>query len=288
MNIEREELSDIVALLDDSDSVVTECVDQRLKSFGPSVVRSLIYYFNSEKDEATRESVFSKADELNREFRLSDLEDFLKRRRGPLSLFDAGFIVCSLLDCTLLRSTFEDLFFKCSAQYLSEASDTRTAYENITVFNHIFYNRLGFTLYDVELSCREYSLLSDVLRSRNGNPYALAYIYLMVAQVCGLPMRALCFPGGFLPVYMENDKELFYVNVYKKGDIIIKDNLLKSIKVTGMTLSPDQFKIRDDRTIVGIYLESLSIVFSRGGENKKSAILERALDIIGPERFILQ
>ena len=286
MNIDREELSDIVSLLADSDSVVAECIDRRLKSFGPSVVRSLIYCCASETDSAAKAAIEGKAEELNTGFRLAELAQLLENRQRGVSLFEGSFAICSLLDFKLQRQTYEDLFFNCAAQYLAEASDQRTGVENINIFNHIFFNRLGFTLYDVELLKSEYALASDVLRSRKGNPFALALIYLMMARSAGLPLQALCFPGGFLPVYVENGRELFYVNVYRGGNIILKDNLLRSIKITGIELSKDSFQIRDDAAILGIYVESLLLAFSRRGETSRTAALEKALALFGPTRYL--
>jgi len=286
MNIGNEELEDLVSLFDDRDVVVTECVDRQLRSYGSSVVRSLINYSSLKSSGDIKSLVLEKAKYLNLDFKLADLEDFITRRPGPLSLFEGSFIICSMLDFTLSRQDYEDLFFTCSAEYISESSESRTAFENVGVFNHIFYHRLKFVLHDVELTDSQYSLISTVLKTRNGNPFSVAYIYLMIAQVAGLPMKALCFPGGFLPVYVENGKELFYINVYRNGDVIIKENLLKTIKVSGITLSDEQFKVRDDITLLGIYIESLLITLSRNGENEKSAALERALNVLGHERFL--
>jgi len=286
MNIEREELADLVLLLDDNDAVVLDCVDRRLKSYGSSIVRSLINYSMSKTDGSVKNLILEKAAGLNEVFKLKELEDFVTRRPGPLSLFEGSFLICSMLDCRLSRQRYEELFFSCSAEYMSEASDSRTAYENIGVFNHIFFHRLKFLLYDVELLDKQYSLTSTVLKTRKGNPFSIAYIYLMIAQVAGLPLRAICFPGGFVPVYVEDGKELFYINVYRNGEIIVKDNLLNAIKVKGITLSAEQFVVRDDITLLGIYIESLLIAFSRKGENEKSAALERALNIVSRERFL--
>ena len=286
MNIDREELSDIVSLLGDRDSVVAECIDRRLRSFGPSVVRSLMYCCASTADRAAKAAIERKAEELNTDFQLRELSHLLESRRESISLFEGSFAICSIADFKLQRQTYEDLFFKCSSQCIGEISERRTAVENIEIFNHIFFHRLGFTLYDVELRHSRYSLLGDVLRSRKGNPFALALIYLMLARDAAIPLQALCFPGGFLPVYVENGRELFYVNVLREGSILIKDNLLRSIKVTGIDLGMESFRIRGEAAVLGIYTESLLLALSRHGENHRSAALEKVLALLGPERYL--
>ena len=273
--MDRDELDALIELLDDDDNVVRNCVDERLRSFGPQVVGALL-----------DAGAGDKAESLNTEFRLGDLKRLLVRSGGSVSLFDGAFMVCSIADCTLRRRELESSFFKCVSEYQKEASDDRTAFENIGVFNHIFFERLGFTLYDMGLSNPEYALVSKALENRSCNPLTMVYVYIMVAQTCGLPLLPLCFQGGVVPVYMENGKELFYVNVYRKGEIFYRHNLGASLKFIGSALGNIEFKVRDERSLLAIYVESLQIVFSRSGSGRLSSALESVLALIGPERFL--
>lgn len=285
-DISFQELENLISLFDDRDSVVAECVEQRLKSSGHSVVRMLFDYAEKENNPSTKALIKERAESLNSEFRLEDFKDFTTRQHGPLSLFEAGFIICSFFDGRLNRDYFEELFFKCSGEYLAEHSDQRTGIENIRIFNHIFFHRLGFTVYDADISQEEFALVSRTLKTRKGNPFTLAYIYFMIAQVAGLPLKALCFPGGFVPVYVENGKELFYINVYRGGEIFLKDRLSGFLKATGLPVEPASFKLREDSSVTGIYLESLLFLFTNKKDEKKCSFIERALDCLGPERFL--
>lgn len=282
----REELESLVALMDDDDSVVARCVDERLRSYGPGIIRSLVNYSENVADRTLKSVVRGRAESLNSAFRMESLRDFALRQQGPLSLFEGGFLVCSLLDCTLQRDTMEDLFFKCSAEYLAEASDQRTAIENINVLNYIFFTRLKFTLCDVDLAKPEFMLVSDALRTRQGNPFVLAYIYLMIAQVAGLPLRALCFPGGFVPAYEENGRELFLINIYRGGSIFNRSQLKTFLGATGLKIPLDRCKLREDNSILMIYLESLQYVCSRNGQRNRCEMIEKALALFGTERFL--
>ena len=150
MAVDTEELEPLVVLLDDLDSVVTELVNSRLQSFGPEVVRSLRNRAERESDPERKALVVERGKWLNTEFKLADLQDFVTRSPGPLSLFEGSWIISSLLDWTLQRERYEDLFYRCSGEYLAEGSDQRTGVENIRILNHIFFHRLKFTLYDVK------------------------------------------------------------------------------------------------------------------------------------------
>ncbi len=286
MQIDPEELEPLVALFDDRDTVVTELVDNRLRSFGPEVVRSLRNRSQREPDAARQAAIVARAQAINTEFKLADLQDFIARPTGPLSLFEGSWILSSLFDYTLQRERYEDLFYRCSQEYLAENSDLRTGVENIRILNHIFFHRLKFTLYDVQLRDPQYAMVDEALRSRGGNPFVLAFIYLMICQVSGLPVELVCFPGGFIPVYVEGGKVLFYINLYRGGDIFLKDRLQQFLRATGLKIDAQAFRRRDESAMLTLYLESLLYIHSSRKDEKMSAVIDRALNILGPERFL--
>ncbi len=286
MAVDPEELESLVALFDDRDTVVTELVDNRLRSFGPEVVRSLRNRAERETDSARKAAIVTRARSLNTEFKLADLQDFITRTPGPLSLFEGSWILSSLFDYTLQRERYEDLFYRCSQEYLAENSDLRTGVENIRILNHIFFHRLKFTVYDVQLRDPQYARIGDTLRTRDGNPFVLAFIYLMICQVAGIPVELVCFPGGFIPVYVEDGKVLFYINIYRGGEIFLKDRLDTFMKATGLKIDAQSFRRRDESAMLTLYLESLLYIHANRKDEKMSAVIDRALNCLGPERFL--
>ena len=286
MAVDPEELEPLVGLFDDRDTVVTGLVNDRLASFGPEVVRSLRNMAEREQSPVRKSLIVDRAQSLNTEFKLADFQDFTTRAPGPLSLFEGSWILSSLFDYTLQRERYEDLFFRCSQEYLAEGSDMRTGIENIRILNHIFFHRLKFTLYDVQLQDPKYAPVSDALKTRNGNPFTLAFIYMMICQVAGLPVELVCFPGGFIPVYVEGGKVLFYINIYRGGDIFLKDRLQGFLKATGLKIDQQNFRRRDESAMLTLYLESLLYIHSNRKDDKKSAVIDRALNCLGPERYL--
>ena len=286
MSIDPEELESIIALLDDRDTVVTELVDNRLSSFGPEIIRSLRNRLERESDPVRKALIDARARQLNTEFRLEDFRQFTTRPAGPLSLLEGSWIISSMLDYSLQRERFEDQFFRCSQEYLAEGSDQRTGLENIRILNHIFFHRLKFVLYDVQLKDPKHALVSDSLRTRSGNPFVLALIYLMICQEAGLPVELVCFPGGFVPVYVENGRNLFFINIYRGGDLFPESRLDVFLKTTGLQIDKRNVRRRDESAMLTLYLESLFYIFSNRKDEKKSAVIDRALGCLGPERYL--
>ena len=286
MAVDPDELDALVSLFDDPDTVVTETVDTRLRAFGPEVVRSLENRRERETDPRKKALIADRARTVNAEFRLADLQEFTSRPGGPLSLFEGSWIVSSMLDPGLRRDRYESLYFRCSQEYLAESSDERTGLENIRVLNYIFFHRLNFTLYDVQLKDPGYARLAEALRSRNGNPFVLAFIYLMICQEASLPVELLCFPGGFVPAYVERGKIKFFINIYRGGDLFAENRLDAFLKATGLQIDRKTFRRRDESAMLTLYLESLLYIHAGRKDEKTCSLLERALELLGPERFL--
>lgn len=282
---DREEFNALIELLDDKDNTVAQCVRARLKAYGSEAVDELCMAAARENDASRKYLIETEAAALNSDIRLQEFAN-LVRLGEDVSLFECAYLICSMLDPVLRRDFFEDLFLKCSSEYVAESSDQRTAVENIRIFNHIFFHRLHFNIYDVEMGQLNYALVSEAVRTRQGNPFAIAYIYLMMAQFAGLPLQVLSFPGGFVPAYVENGKELFYVNVYRNGEIFLKERLQEFISALGLHTDMAAFQLRDEKALLTIYLESLQFICSNNGDETKAAILGRALACLGNERFL--
>jgi len=292
MNCDREEFVSLVSLLDDKDIVVSECVRKRLSSLGSSVVASLRQMRGEASLGVAPEIIDGVADSLNADFCLQEFSDLVAKCRDGLPLFEASCIVSSLFDREFVKSHYESQYLRASSEYVAEASDQRTAVENIRIFNHIFFRRLGFTVFDVEMKEPKYAVVSRVMRSREGNPFAIAFIYYMIAQVAGLPLRVLCFPGGFVPVYVENGQELFYINVYRNGEIFHKERLREFMSALGLQIDLSAFTVKDEKALMTLYLESLQFVFGGTSSNAAQAsqaqlrALDSALNLLGPDRYL--
>lgn len=282
-----QELQWLVSLFDDQDEEVRECVDRRVLSMGPDVIHGLDAVRRRLSSPREKAAVLARMRHYNTLFKLDDIESFARKgRESELSLFEGSWLICSMLDMKLSRMEYETQFYQCAAEYMSEASDDRTAVENARIFSHIFYHRLHFYACDTLVSDERHALLPEILRSRRGNPIALAFLYFAFAQEAGLPIRPVCFPGGFVPAYVENGKVLFYLNIYHNGEIFLEDKLREFVSRQGVEVDWTQVRLREVSVLIVIYLESLLYIYSSRGDERLASVIEKALDCFGDERFL--
>lgn len=275
----RSELQDLVSLFDDPDETVAACVDRRLLEMGREVLPALEELRRAERDPQHARLIAGRQRQFNEEFRLEDLKR-LARSCGTagFSLFEAGFLISSLCDYSLTREAFTQAVEACASAYRNESSDQRTALENARIFSHLFFHRLGFTIRDEGMTDPLCARLPDVLEQRKGNPIAIAYLYFLLAEENGLPLYPLCFPGGFVPAWLEDGKELFYINLQAEGDIL----MLRDLRAADV----NHAALRSVSVLPVMLLESLQYQAVATHDATRSFLLERALDKFGTERFL--
>lgn len=282
-----EELRHLVALFDDSDEVVSACVDRRIGEMGPEVIPMLEKIRHNEPDAAVKRIISDKILQYNAEFRRADLQKYaLMEPTGATTLYEGCFLVSSLLNPQITRERFEEAFYQCACEFQAEESMSRTALEETGLFNHIFFHRLRFTVCDQNLTTEKNAMLYDTLRSRRGNPFAIATVYMMLAEEAGLPLLPLCFPGGFVPAYIENGKELFYINLTRNGEVFLQTRLKDYLTGQGIPFDHNHFFLRRPAVMVNIYLESLLYLYDKLGNTLSGEHTEKALSALGGERFL--
>lgn len=267
-------LRDLIRLFDDTDETVTQCVDSRLRAMGRSVVRSLARAAAEAQDESERKLILDRMSGINLEFRLEDLRRLAASSSGEgFSLYEPAFVISSAFDAGLTREEFQRMYCGCAAAFQEGISELRTAPENMEIFNHIFFRTLGFSISDDNFTDPESALLPDVMARRRGNPFSIAFLWFMMAEEAGLPLYPACFKGGFIPAYLENGRELFYVNLNDKGALFSE---------AGGQIA----HVHSRRVIPGIWAESLSAVFSRCAMERRRSLAELMLAAWTGERFL--
>ena len=96
----------------------------------------------------------------------------------------------------------------------------------------------------------------------------------------------MCFPGGFVPAYIENDKILFYMDIFRDGEIFSESKLKYYLENQGVDLDTSAFEVRDDRTLLQVYLEVLHFMYAQKEDEYFISLLDRALKLFGDERVL--
>ena len=278
------ELKSIVTLLDDTDDFVIKAINKRMLGRGASVLSDLEELYNREKSYKTKGLIADKIQFLSNEFVLEEFENMLAREYPDL---ERGiYLISKLIVPDIDEIYFKDLIGVLIRDLVEEINDSKTALEKMQIFNHIFYHRLLFKCGDYPVTRESTTVLTSVLSSRHGIPLSISLVYFLLARCVGLEVYPMCFPGGFVPSYVENDKILFYMDIFREGEIFSESRLKYYLENQGVDIDTSAFEVRDDRTLLLVYLEVLHFMYTQKGDEYIVSVLDRALRLFGDERVL--
>lgn len=278
------ELKSIVTLLDDTDDFVIKAINKRMLGRGASVLSDLEELYNREKSYKTKGLIADKIQFLSNEFVLEEFENMLVREYPDL---ERGiYLISKLIVPDIDEIYFKDLIGVLIRDLVEEINDSKTALEKMQIFNHIFYHRLLFKCGDYPVTRESTTVLTSVLSSRHGIPLSISLVYFLLARCIGLEVYPMCFPGGFVPSYVENDKILFYMDIFREGEIFSESRLKYYLENQGVDIDTSAFEVRDDRTLLLVYLEVLHFMYTQKGDEYIVSVLDRALRLFGDERVL--
>ncbi|MDD2418999.1 MAG: transglutaminase family protein [Bacteroidales bacterium] len=279
------ELISLVYLMEDPDPVVRNAVKERLMERGEEAIDQIERYVIPEAEEAKKEKYISILAEIKADIALDKLSSLLADPQPKLDM--AMYLITRIADPFVNDVLFFQSIEELSDEIAMEISEEKTPVENVEIFNYLFFKRIGFKHLDTRMQDSEKALMDRVLLSRGGNPVTVTLVYFLLAGAVGLPIYPLCFPGGFVPVYLDNDgKILFYLNIFKKGAIFVEDTLRQFFEDIGMVYSPDSLRVEQERALLSIYAELLAFVFRNNGDNVSVTRMERVVSVMGGKRFL--
>lgn len=279
------ELLSIAQLLSDSDSFVREAVKSRLVQRGIVAVEYLESELLSKEDREEGSDLDLFIQDVKLEIYIDNLRVEFSFPEPILQngLYWVNKVVDESIDQVLFFNSIEQLYVR----VVSESFDDKTAFEQIKIFNYLFFDVFDFKHTDIKMTSLESASIERALLSRSANPIVLTLIYFLISRMSGLPIYPLCFKGGFVPVYLDNNgKILFYLNIFKKGDIFSEDTLMEYIKDLNIELFNESLRIEQERALVSIYCEMLYFVSKRVADRGLHARMQKVIDAIGGLKYL--
>ena len=172
-----------------------------------------------------------------------------------------------------------------------ELGDNRTPYEQVRIFNKIFYGSYGFSGNAKDFHSPLNSCMNTVLEMRKGNPLSLSIIYSVIAQSIDMPVYGVNLPNHFVLAYLDAnginsiiDQEnphgtLFYINAYSKGGIFDNGEIKAFLKGLNIAESRDYFEPCSNSAIISRMLTNLIISFQQAGNSEKVKELTQLRDL---------
>lgn len=269
----------LIHLIDDPDDLVYQHVRDQLLQYGPDAIPFLEHSWE-EKDFGL---IFhNRIENLIHEIQFEDVKSQLHQwLHSDKDLIRGAIIIARYqyagLDEDLIYRTIQEI----RKDIWLELSNKQTAFEQVRVFNKIFFGKHKFHGDSKHFHSPMNSYINTVLESRKGNPLSLSMLYSVIAQSLNLPVYGVNLPNHFILAYMDEDGVnrmvhgsnphgvLFYINPFSRGSIF-DENEIKEF-LNGLNIAPlrEYFEPCPNTTIIRRMLTNLISSFQQVGNAEK-------------------
>lgn len=281
----------LIRLLEDPNNQVFEQVKNELIKIGDEALSSLemAAQKNSFGDEFN-ERVISLINEIHRNVLKDELIQWINSEEKDLLL---GSIIVSKHHDTYL----EDSLVYDTIQYLRRAiwlefNDYQTSFEQIKIFNRIFFGVSQFNCLNKESYSPDEINISKVLESKQGAPLTIGLIYSIIAQSLDLPVYGVNLPNSFVLAFMDYNQSnfiinqqndfgvLFYINPKSLGDILDAREIDAFLSSRNLNPNRSHFEPCSNSSLIKRMIEDLMISFQHIGDDRKASDLNELINSI--------
>lgn len=290
MNNRDREINALLTLLDDSDSEVLTSVEQRLLSYGHSVIPELEGFWEQSANNEVQERI----EMIIHRIHFSSLEqEFTNWARGESDLLYGAFLVAKYQypDIQTIQ-TFQEIE-RIRRNIWLEMNSYLTPLEQIRIVENILFTYYKMRGGELAYNQPNDYLIHKVVESKKGNAITNGILYLVLAEQLDLPVRAIQVPRQFVlgwfshQVLFDNDAQRtamaehikYYIDpnsgvAFQQKDI---DLYLKRINVPA---AEHYYKPQSNRQIIKLLLEQFSLCFDNEQYAYKKKELETLAGII--------
>lgn len=268
-----QQLKAIVALLEDTDGVVSESVDSYLREHFDEVSAQLPDIAYARNQDGGWALLVGKMRSLNSELTLKELEQVVKAD-GENYIYE-WFLMNKLIlfpaDYSSMYATLLTMSYKVESQISPGALPAH----KVDAINRVFFEEFSMTALRDEDIPLEALLPVSVLETRHGISLVIDMLYVFLADLLDYPVKVFVSDMGFIPVWVDDDgSPLFFINLGEKGKMIsISDILDGDDDVSNLYFD-------DVSSLLDIYAAVLSDIFSISGEGERSKLMMKAHTIL--------
>jgi regulator of sirC expression with transglutaminase-like and TPR domain len=274
------ELKALLSLLDDNDPEVLEHVEEKIISYGDSVIP----YLEKEWEVNFNPQVQRRIEELIHTLQFDVLRAKLAAwyQDSEQDLLEGMWLISTYqypdLSLEDVKKSLEQIYYEAWLEFKAEAHPL----DQIKILNSVFFSKLKFGANAKNFHAPGNSMINVVLESKKGNPISLCIIYMLVAQRLKLPVNGVNLPNLFILTYKSQNTQ-FYINVFNRGLIFSKPDIDNYIAQLKLTPSEMFYQPCESPDIIRRVLRNLIISFEKLGEQYKVEEVKALLDVVGGE-----
>jgi len=282
------EITALLHLIDDPDEEVYDAVSNKIISLGKIIIPNL----ESLWETTLSESIQLRIESIIHKLHFRDLtNEFIEWKKNGCDLLTGALLTAKYhypeVDAGVINQEIE----KIRRNIWIELNQYLTPLEEANIFNSILFNYYKHKGVEINYTQPEYFLLNKTLEAHKGNAVGNGIMYLILAELLDLPVRAIQIPRQFILAYVdeqyhlrhpyasEAEKIKFFIDpingqIYSHQDV---ENYLKRISLTPTN---SYFKILSNKNIIQFLVTELGNCFDN------EANLYKKEELIGLSKMI--
>ncbi len=286
---ETREITALFHLIDDPDEEVFTSVSERIISFGKGIIPNLENLWENTPIDVIQERIELLIHRLHYRDLTIDVNSW-KAQPEP-DLLNGAILVARYQYPELITTGLYAEIEKMRRNIWLELNSYLTPLEQINVITTILYNYYNLKGNEIKYDEPNDFLINKVLDGKRGNAISNGIIYLALAELLDVPIRAINIPGQFILAYFDVEydwqspsnpahKIQFYIDP-TTGNIFTHKDVESYFKKLSVPATPAYFQQMDNKRIIRFLLAELSKCFSADATEYKKQELMILADSLG-------
>lgn len=283
---ENKEISALLHLVDDPDEEIFSTVSDKIISYGSGIIPNLEHLWETVPDEAVQERI----EGLIHRLQYTDLQTECSNwnKYNSNDLLAGALLVAKYrypdVDQTVAIQDVE----KIRRNIWLELNNYLTPLEQANVIHSILYNYYQLKGNEIKYTAVDEFCIQKVLATKKGNVITNGILYLVLADLLNLPVRAINIPRQFILIFLKEDYVLnvdttsiaehihFYIDPLT-GQLFTQKDIDNYFKRIALPIIPSYFKPISNKKIIQVLLEEFSKCYDNDiDQYKKNELLALA------------
>jgi regulator of sirC expression with transglutaminase-like and TPR domain len=285
------ELEALLQLIDDPDPEVYSTVENRLLSYGVPVIPNLENLWENTISESVQERI----EMIIHRIHFRDLtNEFINWKNGECDLLYGALLVAKYQYPELQTVNALQEIERIRRNIWLEMNSYMTPLEQVKIVESILYNYYKMRGGEIAYDQQNEFMLHKVIEGKKGNAITTGILYLLLAELLDLPVRAINLPRQFVLAWFSqqslfdnnfsdpNANIKFYIDP-NSGAAFSQKDIELYLKRINLPVTAGFFKPMSNRRIIQLLLEQLANCFDDiKYQYKKDELMELAA-LLEPE-----
>lgn len=286
---QNSEIAALLTLIDDPDEEVFSTVSTRIVHYGKGIIPNLENLWENTINEALQERIEMIIHRLHYTDLVTDITEW--RNSAYHDLLFGALLVARFQYPDLQTAPVIQEIEKIRRNVWLELNSFLTPLEQANVISSIVYNYYNLKGSEIGYANPDDFFIHKIVQTRKGNTLSNGILYLVLAELLAMPVRAINIPRQFVLAFFNDDYDAgsytgnpqkkihFYVDATTGQPFTHKDveNYFKRINVPPV---PYYFKPMNSVRVIQVLIEELARCFEAPGKLYKKDELIRLADIL--------